>query len=165
MQFHTFRETDDLKKKMNRLKTILNRASQKRLSAAWRKIGKKFPLEGSRAALTSTVNFPLSSSERRGSSCGCSRTIPSFKRVSCRRQVEKGQVKPACMCDTGMRTSFSLSLRINMFAFCTPPPLLSALPHDSCSTTHDTDGGFMEIGGFSANEAGCFSTNTKTDSV
>lgn len=39
--------------------------------------------------LTRTVNFPLSSSERRGSSWGWSLTIPSLNRVSCRRQRER----------------------------------------------------------------------------
>lgn len=43
--------------------------------------------------LTSTVNFPLSSSERRGSSWGWSLTIPSLRRVSWRKQTTAGEVK------------------------------------------------------------------------
>lgn len=44
--------------------------------------------------LTNTVNFPLSSSERRGSSWGWSLTIPSLRRVSWRKQITAGEVRP-----------------------------------------------------------------------
>lgn len=50
-------------------------------------------ISGLTGALTSTVNFPLSSSERRGSSWGWSLTIPSFRRVSCQKQKTE-QVRP-----------------------------------------------------------------------
>lgn len=45
------------------------------------------------SALTNTVNFPLSSSERRGSSWGWSLTIPSLRRVSWGRQMTAGEVR------------------------------------------------------------------------
>ena len=46
--------------------------------------------------LTNTVNFPLSSSERRGSSWGWSLTIPSLRRVSWREQITAGEVTLWC---------------------------------------------------------------------
>lgn len=84
-------------------------------------------------ALTSTVNFPLSSSERRGSSWGWSLTIPSFRRVSCQKQKTE-QVRPG-----GTATAAHRQLGREFL----PPPRTMRTPlsrTDSCSgwnNTHD----------------------------
>lgn len=66
----------------------------------WYSIRMDHSISGLTHALTSTVNFPLSSSERRGSSWGWSLTIPSFRRVSCQKQKIAGEAGRRSDCST-----------------------------------------------------------------